>query len=273
MKEIFIWGISRCGNHALTEFIFGHYHKNFPPMHLKWTPRDFDSYLRTQKIFLNNYLSDRRYHIDRKWYGWPEPSHRIPFPKPKYGDVQIISYENGSCVEQSNYAYRPHTDICTDPSLMTTNTGRINAKQYALVILRDPYNWYASWKKGILDVDKEELTEERARNRIELWIRYAKTFFTTFPDGWFPVIYNRFCSDKNYRMMISEYIEEPFTDAGVNRISSMGSSFDRFKYDGKALKMQTDTRWEYLDDYDWLLLRSYEELDELAHTIGFETYR
>jgi len=267
LKEIFVWGISRCGNHALTEFLFGHYYHTFPKNFLRLDSRTLDTTLRRHHIFLNNYLSDQRYNIDGPRYKLPEPKLRIPFPTPKHGSTQIISYENGSCKEQERYTYRSQTDICRDPTKLKGDTGRRKTKKYALVILRDPFNWFASWKTGIVKVDQQELEEGRARRRIELWIQYAKTFFLDPTEDWFAVSYNQFCKDQEYRQLISKYIEEPFSDKGINRVSSMGSSFDRFKFQNNAKKMQTLSRWKTLDNSDWKLLNNYSELAALSSKI------
>jgi hypothetical protein len=272
-KEIYIWGLSRCGNHALSEFILGHYYHTCPPNILsnRFNPNSKaqDRQFRLAKIFLNNYLNDSRYAIDAERYNLPPINKRIPFPSPKFGNVQIISYENGSDHTHANFVHAKNTDIINSPYKIFSDSGRTNVEKFALIILRDPFNMFASWKRGIEKIDKQKLSLERATNRLELWVKYAKTFYTTKNDklNYMAIKFNKFVELQNYRILISTYITEPWTDTGIQNVSSMGSSFDRYLYDGKAQQMDVNNRYKYLTTEDLQLLYSIEELPELSKEI------
>jgi hypothetical protein len=260
LKEIFIWGVARGGNHALIDFILGHLYGYVPDKNY-----DFQQFWRNH-IVLNNYFNDRRYHLDIPLFDLPPFDKRIPPPNPKYGNTQIISYENAGDIEQTNYLYRDLVNILEDYSKLKVNTGRKDTNKYALVILRDPFNWYASYKKGAVDIDKINFTREKALQLIDLWISYAERFFITKGD-WFPVRYNLFCQSIEYRKQISQYIDEKFTDEGKKRVSSMGSSFDRHRFDGQANNMKTEERWKYLTQNDIKILDERSKLFELSKKI------
>ena len=241
MKEIIIWGLRRSGNHALGSFIMRHNKdviKNISPL------KEYKS-LKKSKNYLNDYLK----------YG--KISDKFPVPEPKMGDIQIISFENAG---HRNTKHPEYTNILNDNSLLNFDTGR-NVGRYIFVILRDPYNWFASYFNVIVG------NEEEKAYMISLWISYAKSFFLNLKNSfWFPVNYNLLCKDIDYRKKISEYIEEPFNDEGINLIYSKASTFDKRYYQTNAQDMDVENRWKNIPNYNKKFLDN-EELYTISKEI------
>lgn len=168
---------------------------------------------------------------------------------PREGNVQIISVEDNS-------------DILSNPRLL--NADMHNRDVRSIVVLRDPYNWIASLKAG------KKLWKTKGMEYITLWKQYARKFFQSNRDDIFPCKYNSWFASSDYRKLISKFIGEPHTEAGLNRVTSIGSSFDKLTYDGKAQKMDVLNRWKHLDKSSIDILENDSELRLLSNFIfGF----
>lgn len=244
LKEIFIWGIRRSGNHMMVDFILDHrYYNGLSDIEKsKARQRKF----RGKKILLNDYFKDHHYRKDLEMKsngimkGYPDFNKRLPPPYPELQNLQIISYETNPGIE--NQKYSNTINIFEDPDKVIPDTKREVSEKYGIVILRDPFNWLAS-------LGKDKKRRKNIDNFIDIWIKTAETFFINKPnDYYFPLNYNKFVKDINYRKLVSSFINENFSDKGMNRVSSKGSSFDKYKYDGKAKKMPVDKRWKNMPE-------------------------
>lgn len=258
LKQIFIWGLRRSGNHALGDFIGAHNHKNLPQNLLSGDSREQHLKFRKYKIFLNNYLSDYNYRKFMKSHQYPTMKKRLPTPLPEFGNFQIITYEDPNIYERRNDHYFQHTTIVDDPMKTIVDTKR-DSEKFAFVILRDPFNWYASWIK----------TFKTDPKILDVWITFAEKLFLNKDPKWpyMPIKYNKFCLNKKYRKRISRYMNEPFDDNGITRVGSKGSSFDRRRYDGQADKMKTNQRYKYLRPIDIEEIKKRPKLFELSEKI------
>lgn len=265
-KEIFVWGIARSGIHFVCDFILGHYYDKVPSLLHHKSSIQLENFCKSG-LYLDNYFTDRKYEKWQKKYNWPEKSRRIPVPDSPIS-TQLISYENGGDAIQKDWTYNDMTDIINKPENIIVDTQR-NVEKKAIVLLRDPFNWYSSWRRGVLVRDKDaELFKQTKDTTIEMWIRYAKTFFAQkLPVSFFPVNYNELCTNAEYRKKLSEFIGEEFTDAGANKVSSMGSSWSVHQMDGKGLEMETCSRWKELDEEARNDLRKYPQIFELSEEI------
>jgi len=247
LKEILIWGLCRVGNHALGSFIMEHI-QEMPLKYKGLTPDGRYEVLKKNSVYLNNYR------------GWEEE--RDPVPNPLFGNKQIISFENaGHRIKcgQSN--------ILEDISRLNYDTERENTKRYIFVILRDPFNWFASYYP-LLIKSKNKAIFISKEYWLDLWIQYAKKFFLNDENCfWFPVNFNKFCKSVEYRKEISAYIEEPFTDKGVNNIIGRGSAYDKSGFNGRALEMKLEERWKNLPKDILKSLRKNNELVYLSKKI------
>jgi len=247
LKEILIWGLCRSGNHALGSFIMEHI-QEMPLKYKVLGPIKRYRMLKKRRVYLNNYL------------GKEEKENIVP--NPSFGNKQIISFENGGHKIKCNSA-----DILGDINRLNFDTKRENIKKYVFVILRDPFNWFASYYP-VLKKPKNKAFFISKEYWLDLWIQYAKKFFLNDKNRfWFPVNYNKFCKSVEYRKEISAYIEEPFTDKGINNIVSRPSTYDGIRFDGRALEMELEERWKKLPKDVLKFLKKNDELVYLSKKI------
>lgn len=113
-----------------------------------------------------------------------------------------------------------------------------------VVILRDPFNLIASRLRS---------THPKMGTRMQLvWKQHVKRALTD--KRIIDVNYNKWFKDVNYRRQLAGRLGLRFTDAGLNRIPEIGmSSFDGYKFDGKAQQMDVMNRWKpYIhSDHFW----------------------
>ena len=110
----------------------------------------------------------------------------------------------------------------------------------SIVLVRDPYNLFASRSKD---------------ERIKLVGDEAKALYKSHMDivmnslDFIGISYNRWFTDNKYRKILSDRLNIPFTDEGLNDIIWPGeSSFNGSDYNGKAQEMKVFERWKHLGD-------------------------
>lgn len=136
-------------------------------------------------------------------------------------------------------------------------------RRYTLLLLRDPFNWAASYI-------------QRAKHRDAfarwpgMWLEYAReaTGATAYLPGVVPVTYNRWFGDTHYRAELAASLGFTPTDANLNVVSDhgRGSSFDTRAFHGRAQDMSVDERWRtFADDHRYRAsIRANPEVVELA---------
>jgi hypothetical protein len=125
----------------------------------------------------------------------------------------------------------------------------------SIVLVRDPYNLFASRSQ-----DK----------RIKLFGEEAKTLYKSHintamnNEDFVDINYNSWFADKKYRKLLTDRLNIPFTDEGLNDIVWPGkSTFNGSDYDGKAQEMKVLERWKQLGD-DFIDEEMDEELRQYA---------
>ena len=173
-------------------------------------------------------------------------------------DCLIINYEDYPLSKISNN----HSKKFHDKYL-----GR-SAMQIDVIILRDPFNLFASrMKKGFW------LTRSSSANMAKLWIDYAKEFLgeTNYMDNnKVTVNFNRWVRDPDYRRELADRLGLEFSDEGFNEVSLCGggSSFDQTKYHGNTSSMNVLSRWhQYVDHPDFRKLFRNPEIIEYSSRI------
>jgi len=117
-------------------------------------------------------------------------------------------------------------------------------ERYDLLILRDPFNLFASRiKKNYLDV------KDDARTIADIWISYAREYLGEtdyLKNRKINVNYNRWATEVDYRKQIASQLKVEFSDAGVNEVKTEGggSSFDGTNFSGQAIQMDVLNRWK-----------------------------
>lgn len=220
-KMIQFCGIQRSGNHAVINWIIGQESSKtcfingvFPgenPWHKNWG------------ISYPNYPY------------WPKTRDLAGAFVSK--DLVICSYEN-----------RELKKIAKDRKLLPKYFGN-STENYSVIIIRDPYNTFASWLQK-----NWQLTTEI----IQLWKDYAYEYLgkTNYLKGKkIFVSFNQWFLDSNYRKKIAESLGLDFSDKNLNYVSfhGGGSSFDEQSLNRQAQEMNVLNRFHnYLEDAQFL---------------------
>lgn len=263
MKEIFIWGIKRSGNHMLADFILDH--RKYDSISEIEDGKERQKIFRNKKIILNDYFKDRHYRkdLDKKktiMENYPKFNERIPAPFPDIGDLQIISYELAPGISKQKFSNKINI-FENNENVVPDIRNNHESEKYGIVVLRDPFNWATS-------LCKDPGRAKKLNEFIDLWISVAESFFINKPnDLYFPVNYNKFVEDKSYRNELSDFINEDFCDNGMNKVSSKGSSFDNHKFDGRAKEMKVNERWRKLPNNVLKEISKNRKLIELSEEI------
>lgn len=125
-------------------------------------------------------------------------------------------------------------------------------QQKTALIMRDPFNWLASYMKKKWGVNNQLLT---------LYMEYLREFTgeTNHLKDKVCVNYNQWFVDREYRKSITKQLGfNELIDTYLDYVPKEGggSSFDRFKYRNAARKMDVLNRWQTFKDneryHKWL---------------------
>ena len=123
-------------------------------------------------------------------------------------------------------------------------------KRYDILVLRDPFNLFASRLRANLFQPKT-----RALTLADLWIMYAREYLSItnyLKHNKLVINYNQWCTDKSYRQKLAERLELDFTDEGFEEVPNVGkgSSFDGLSYHNRASEMELFQRWKRMTNND-----------------------
>ena len=197
-------------------------------------------------------------HGQLAWYAQRVPFRQLAESYPNKAPLIEQSKGNFVCKECLIYNY----ENCSLESIANSRCeqkhdlylGR-SQERYDLLIIRDPYNTFASICKGN---NKSKATNpysdtypKNYKTIAELWLEYAKEYLgetNYLPHNKVVVNYNQWVSDRSYRQSISQQLGLDFCDAGFNTVKDYGggSSFDGNKFDSKASEMAVFSRWQEL---------------------------
>ena len=140
-----------------------------------------------------------------------------------------------------------------------------SAERRDLLVLRDPYNLFASrLKAGIGEIP--------AATAMRIWKQHAREFAGIrryLPNNPLMISYNRWFGEPDYRRQIARELGLTFTDAAFEEVCSTagGSSFDGTRFRGRATRMRVFDRWKrFVDDADYRGLFD-TEVHELSQSI------
>ncbi len=137
-----------------------------------------------------------------------------------------------------------------------------SAERQDLLILRDPFNLFASRVHFGLN----HIPHARA---MKIWKQHAREALGIrrfLPSSRRVILFNSWVTCSDYRRQIAEQLGLRFTDAAINDVADTagGSSFDGLKHHGNASHMRVLDRWQEFaeDDGYWQLFD--DELIELS---------
>lgn len=178
-------GLQRSGNHAIVEWIEAQFER---PLFLNDRPHGF--------------------------FADPDSIAEVNAAAPGH-DVLIYSFEDTIERFQSG-------DRLLDSVAPVNAAAHADCRVARLLILRDPYNCWASRVRGHETLG---LTSSPALDPfLANWSALAQAAEAD-PDG--AVLYNRWKEDVDYRRALSARLGGTFSDATMNRMTPQGSSFDQ----------------------------------------------
>jgi hypothetical protein len=256
-KEIRILGLQRSGNHAIINWIFTQC-------------KELKCYLNFVKPHSNPFLSFERRGTVRE------------FQKDFFEKFNIHKEKLGIFSRKESLIYSYEDEFPEEVFLSETfSKNRVrwvgeSQEKYNLLILRDPFNLFASRLKReenqisnlhLLTVDSERKT------LIKLWKSHAKIFAneTCLPEEKLILVnYNRWFSEKDYRKELAEKLNLEFNDSTINEVLPIGggSSFDGLEKNNSAENMKVLERWtHYKDNELFVEIFKDNELLELSQKI------
>lgn len=219
MKFITVNGLSRSGNHAIIRWIVGQYKDSgFEP------------------FFHNNAIRNFMEFMSLRGGGAMEG---YPIPNPKLHEIVMHMTANDKKMFAISFE-----DLIFDQRL-----GEItNFADHNVIILRDPFNLFASRIEGLPPPRGKrghEKTADKQENEIKKYISQYEEFVgkTNYLSNKICINYNSWVSDKDYRKSIAEQFGIEFTDARYGQRAN--SSFGR----GASLSLPSEKSEDFLSRY------------------------
>ncbi|WP_293124224.1 hypothetical protein [Okeania sp. SIO1I7] len=155
----------------------------------------------------------------------------------------IYSYEYFSLEQIASDKFERNHDLYLGKS----------ATRYDLLIIRDPFNLFASRLKISSKAAHFLSVNSPNKTMIDLWIDYAKEYLgetNYLKHNKVCVNYNQWFTDVEYRRNIADKLQMEFSDVGINKVAGQGggSSFEGKEFDGKATSMDVLNRWKKVAD-------------------------
>ncbi len=244
-KEIRIVGLKRSGNHGIITWIRHHYN------HYVWHLNKISPMKNPYRNLYEHYAKE-----DLK---------REAEARFSYKECLIYNHENYILESLNNSILERKHDLYIGKS----------KTRYDLLILRDPYNTFASMLQGQKNNNKFSYIYTFPDNKkiiTELWLDYAKEFLgetNYLKHTKIMINYNHWVKNQTYRKSISKKLDLDFCDTGFNIVKNYGggSSFDGTKLTNQVDKMDILTRWRnFVNDEEYKKMLS-PEIIEYSHKI------
>lgn len=252
-NEFRVVGMSRSGNHAILNWIIKQLQGRYcflncaePKTNPFYTARPIED----EKVYEANYEG---FDLEKEKSG--------SFSKKDY---LIHSYEDCFLGSLNHKLFEKQHDAYVGPS----------NKRFDILILRDPFNLFASRKKfDILNKLKEmgcQPVTPRTSRRI--WKQHAREAIGEkkfLKKERIIINYNLWVNDRKYRQRIAEALELNFTDNGFSNVSKVagGSSFDGLGFSNTAENMKVLERWKHYKNDESFQEIFDEELVNLSNEI------
>lgn len=116
----------------------------------------------------------------------------------------------------------------------------VSEKDTKIVILRDPFNNFASL------IHSGRMQSKGRGKYMKWWKDHARKFL--HDEGVMGINFNKFVSSKEYRLQIANELNIQSDESVLDEVAYHGSSFDGFEYAGKARQMKVLERWKKVWD-------------------------
>jgi hypothetical protein len=230
-RAFFVFGVRRGGNHAIAEWLKGHFDER-DVLHLNCAEAGLFQ-TRGQQLGV-----DHAYHSS--------------VPLADHQSVLLVGYENLSFLD-----------------FPWEHNGRVARRSDLIVVLRDYVNMAASIARSARERPAFAYTFWLRDFPLD-WAEYARHLRAS-TGGFCYIKFNDWFSDPEYRKSLSARLGLQFSDRGLNAVSAYGggSSFTGAEMNGAGQAMNVLNRWEEMmgdDLFHFLLLAREENLafnDEL----------
>lgn len=221
-SEIRLIGLKRTGNHGITNWIMKQYYEA-KIAYLNDVKPQYSPY----RLYYNHFPDNR--------------FNKEAFCQFSKKDLLFYSYEDQPLSQIVDAQFEKKHDLYLGKS----------SKRYDVLILRDPFNLFASRLKMMDGLSGFHYLIQKIS--IDLWISYAQEFLeeTDYLNQKKVFInYNKWFCDQEYRKNLSQQLDLQFSDMGLEKVKGQGggSSFDKLNFTGKATQMKVFERWHNVKD-------------------------
>ena len=244
-KEIYIFGIKRAGMHAIRIWLSE-----------QREPKNSDLYFQNNTHFTLTY---RRYaHRNRTLKSKLDSLSERRWQKPKFY-INIIESADLLDIKRKLEDREYDLNVHKKEILLTYNIKKFSKEIYNIIVIRNPFHHLASnIAQHRLQLEESGISAWSDRHIAffrERWIQYAKEFLgiTNYLPAKCCILYDKWFSSIKYRQKISQQLNLTFNDAGLNLVTSMGSSFDQKNFHKHAQEMNVLGRWKQLQSKDRIL--------------------
>ncbi|MEM6256649.1 MAG: hypothetical protein AAF821_27415 [Cyanobacteria bacterium P01_D01_bin.156] len=188
--------------------------------------------------------------------------------------ILLRSHENRSLAEiNDNFLEKNHDNYF----------GR-SRKRFNILLIRDPFNLFASRLKQVRNQGFKESTtgflmghpkykygQSKPSEFVGVWKEHAREFLGITSYLNHPKVlvnYNKWVTDRNHRMKCASDLNLPYQEKTISRVvgqdgAGAGSSFDKYDFSGRASDMKVFERWKAMrnDPYYRTLFEDFEVWD------------
>jgi ASC-1-like (ASCH) protein len=227
--DIYFFGMRRSGNHGVIKWLLGQFDHLNP-----------EENLRNRGVFYNDYNN---------------LSHLVPV-EPRKDKVRLVSYE-----DDVRLLSQDHRD-----ELLKVDNGVV---KHCFVLLRNPLNWYPSYRVIGKEHGWSELTPKSGS--VEMLLRYFEDFYMEPKDRRvIPIVFDRWFKDPSYRKAIAETIVDAPNDRGFGIMDpqSPPSSFEGWTHANSASKLGVLDRWKNIPEEELKMLLENERLARIVKELS-----
>ncbi len=152
------------------------------------------------------------------------------------------------------------------------------SEKYDVLILRDPFNMFASrwmWKDDFgkrfrNDREYRQEVTEKWKDNARTYLKWESEQIVSKHQKYIPINYNQWFIDGVYREELAVQLNLIFSDQGKEKVApyGFGSSFDGVGHHGSASQLKVLERWKLVKDEEaYKNLFEDPEIVELSHSI------
>lgn len=178
----------------------------------------------------------------------------------------FVKWLEGNHQEEVDWHVKVNRDPWLDEKTNHTGDGVIRA-----MLVRDPYNWTASWMQAMSNAGLERDIAPNLEEFFHAWQKQAESFVDVYnPFVTHNVQMNGWHMCGKYRRFVADLFGmTDFCDKHAQEIHGPGSAFDGLAFNGRAGQMPVLTRWQNLCENKLFIdfLKDHRQANELCGDI------